>query len=329
MGGLSLSANLMNLPDLPGLTWRALTRADLPAVLSLQAACLELGSAAHSPVIDFERIEYAPNTLAAFDAASRCVAYAVVFVIDALKHELRAFLEGLVHPDWRGRGIGAALLGWMQSRGCALLDVQPNGRDRVLRVDFYERGPDAVALLEAQGFTYNFAEDEMVFSLDWTILPGTLPADVQIVPWSDDRARDFYTVYDNAFRTRPGFPAWSQEVWVHNYTANAEFRPDLSLLALAGETPVAYALSAVDELDGAHVGWVVQMGTRVDQRGRGLGGGLLAEVLRRFRAEGLARAYLEVNANNPAARAVYERIGFRLVRRYTSYVKRVDGMRCP
>lgn len=62
--------------------------------------------------------------------------------------------------------------------------------------------------------------------------------------------------------------------------------------------PIGYALCAVE---GNTSGHIVQMGVRPLWRRRGLAGMLLAEAMRRFRAEGLRYATLEVNVNNPQA----------------------------
>jgi ribosomal protein S18 acetylase RimI-like enzyme len=58
----------------------------------------------------------------------------------------------------------------------------------------------------------------------------------------------------------------------------------------------------------------LSMGVRVDRRGRGIGSRLLAELLARARAAGLARVCLSVETDN-AARNLYERAGFVLVDR--------------
>ena len=51
-------------------------------------------------------------------------------------------------------------------------------------------------------------------------------------------------------------------------------------------------------------------------RGQGLARGLCAALLRRARAEGATAAYLQVDAANTPAQAVYARLGFRDGYRY-------------
>ena len=61
-----------------------------------------------------------------------------------------------------------------------------------------------------------------------------LPEGMTLVPWSEQRATQFFEVYQDAFRERPRFPGWSEDTWRHNFTDYPDFRADLSLLAMEG-----------------------------------------------------------------------------------------------
>lgn len=67
--------------------------------------------------------------------------------------------------------------------------------------------------------------------------------------------------------------------------------------------------------DGPPHHYLSLLGTRPDQRGKGLGMRLLAECLERFDAEGVP-TYLE--SSNPANDARYERVGYREVGSFTT-----------
>ncbi|MFQ5566998.1 MAG: GNAT family N-acetyltransferase [Paracoccaceae bacterium] len=64
-----------------------------------------------------------------------------------------------------------------------------------------------------------------------------------------------------------------------------------------------------------------------EARRRGLGAGLLAACEDGARAEGAARLFLEVAAGNLAARALYDRAGYRECGRRKGYYRRPDGSR--
>jgi ribosomal-protein-alanine N-acetyltransferase len=64
-----------------------------------------------------------------------------------------------------------------------------------------------------------------------------------------------------------------------------------------------------------------------ERRRRGLGAGLLAACEAGARAAGATRMFLEVAAGNAAARALYDRAGFRQCGRRPGYYRRPDGGR--
>ncbi len=84
-----------------------------------------------------------------------------------------------------------------------------------------------------------------------------------------------------------------------------------SRVALDGGTPVGVALLG---LRGAR-GWIGGMGVVPAARRRGLGDTLMQAVIARARARGAREAWLEVLTTNVRAIPLYERLGFRHVRR--------------
>lgn len=144
--------------------------------------------------------------------------------------------------------------------------------------------------------------------------------------WTPQRAGQFFQVYEHAFQARPGFPGWSEDTWRHNVSGSDEFRADLSPLLLDGTESIGFAICHVEadaKEQPSSIGWIAQMGIRPTWRNRGLAGGLLVEIMQRFRDEGFRYAMLDVNINNPQAASVYQRVGFVPTTRYTSYQKSV------
>ena len=291
------------------------------------------GSTSLSSVEDYRRkldgAEYRlqTDTLCAIDSGGRLAASAWVTCDARLRHEYRVFLDGRVFPDYRSRGLGSFILRWMEARVRQMLSELGLDRPGVLRIDFYDRSDDAIALFGQHGFRFAFAEDEMRRELSHPLPDIPLPEDKTVVTWSPQRAALFFSVYQDAFRERPGFPNWSEDTWRENFTGGATFRPDLSLLAMENAEAVGFALSHVemeDDQKSGGEGWIAQMGVRPAWRKRGLGGALLCEVMQRFRAGGLKWAALEVNTTNPRALSLYQRLGFERLKRRTSFQKAVD-----
>ncbi|MEU8230780.1 GNAT family N-acetyltransferase [Actinoplanes sp. NPDC048967] len=197
---------------------------------------------------------------------------------------------GLVDPDVRGRGIGSHLLTW----GLA--------QDQPVTVETESLTGPAEELFAARGLRQVFAEDVMRIDLADGVPDASWPAGAQLAAWSETHAPRFHDVYTAAFRDRPGFPGWTADEWTADLTEDDDFRPQWSVLATLPDLGDAgFVTAAVD--------WIVQVGVAPAARGRGLGGALVAEALRRMRADGATHAWLDVNVDNPAVR-LYRKLGF-------------------
>ncbi|MBO4209427.1 GNAT family N-acetyltransferase [Micromonospora echinofusca] len=318
------------------LSWRALTAADLPAVASLAARCLAADGG--QPLIALE--SFLGERFAVADGAARCAVDRAGRLVGAaglrpqpVAGQRRAVYLGLVDPAHRGCGIGSALLDWGLAEAPTVADgvVGETGSDgnAVLVVETETLTDAAAALFAGRGLHRTFAEDVMRFDLADTALPDVaVPAGIRLAPWSTALASRFFAVYAAAFAERPGFPGWSAEYWIDWTTDDEDFRPGWSLLATEhtrdSATEHAGADGASDDRVGAVTrdvafvtcaqGWIVQLGVRPEQRGRGLGAALVTEALRRMRADGVREVLLDVNVDNPAGR-LYRRLGFTVVGR--------------
>lgn len=317
---------------MPALDWRPLRQEDAPALFELELECAPVDGDTNPPsLLECERtLEHAAgslatDTLCAVNAAGQLIACARVTFDLKLKHECRAFLDGTIHPSFRSIGLGSFVLNWMQARARQAFAAVADDRPLVMRIDWTDKGADAIALYEKHGFHFALAEDEMRRDLRDPVPPIPMPNNMLSDSWSKQNAHQFFEVYEDAFRERSGFPGWSEEAWRRAFTENAEFRADLSLLIKELTVPVAYAVCAV-ESQRSDEGWVAQIGVRPAWRKRGLASALLSELMRRFRGEGLRYALLEVNVDNPQAASVYRRLGFVRTKRHTSFRKTLDRL---
>jgi mycothiol synthase len=318
-------------PGLLGYTWRPLRPTDGAPLHRLQVDCAPLDGGTSIDSIEELNARLgeagdrlATDTLALTDSSGNLAAAAWVTCGDRVPQEYRAFLDGRVHPDYRGRGLGSFILQWMEMRAHQTFSALERVRPATLRIDFYDRSDDALALFEQHGFRLSLAEDELRRDLQQPVPVTKLPKGTAVVNWSSQTAPSFFNVYQEAFRERPGFPGWSEAVWRRNFAAGATFRPDLSILLLQGSEPVGFAVCHVEteEAQTAEgLSWIAQMGIRPSWRRQGLGAALLCEVMRRFRGDGLRWAGLEVNVDNGNALRLYRRVGFERLRTRSSYQK--------
>jgi ribosomal protein S18 acetylase RimI-like enzyme len=303
-------------PPLPGHTWRPAQPADAPAIARLVAAC-----GWHAAAFDGIAGAAAENTLLAADEHGELALLALVRHIDAIKHEQRIQLDGIVHPAQRG--LGDFLLAWMTARGRQLAAALPAEPARVLRIEFAGARPEVAPLIERHGFALSHSEFVMQRDLAQPLPAAPLPAGVALVEYRPELAHTFYETYADAFWERSSGAPRPEVEWATAYLGTDGFRADCSLLAMDGERSAAYVCCGIDppEQPGAAQteGWIWQIGVRRADRRRGLASALLAEVMRRFQALGLATAVLDENLNNPTAKSAYEQLGFVVSEQFTVY----------
>ena len=230
------------------------------------------------------------------------------------------FLWGATHPDHRGRGIGTKIQAWGIARAEEILADQPVELLRLVETVKEVRLADAVALHEAAGFRparwyFDMRRD----------LREPLPAmpdlgGLRLVGYEAPMGQPLLAIHNEAFRDHWGSEPLTAEIWNHEFVGDPFFRGDLSFVVLDGEEIAGYTVNYVFESDwgaaGVREGWVGQLGVRRPWRRRGLATALLVRSMEAFRAAGLEAATLGVDAENPTgALGVYERVGFRPIRR--------------
>jgi ribosomal protein S18 acetylase RimI-like enzyme len=165
---------------------------------------------------------------------------------------------------------------------------------------------------------------------DLTTLPATpppaLPEGYTLSTWEGLADAEILAVHNRSFVDLPGWTPWDAPMWETWVSGSRAFRPALSLLARDGAGAVAAYVQtneydAVAEATGVREAYVVKVGVSPEHRRLGLASTLLGTALARFREEGFGRAGLDVDSENPTgALAIYERVGFVVQRRWTSYL---------
>jgi mycothiol synthase len=315
------------IPALPGASWRPLALDDVAAYVQLQEAARAADGGEEVTTEQLARHEFsdpdapmATNSLALVlpDGALG----ASILVHQRLEGRLarRTFLWGVTHPAQRGRGIGSAILRWGVERAEEILAAQPDDLPRLVETFVDVRLADARALHEAAGF----GPVRWYFTMRRD-LGGPLPAMPELgglairqfeSGWGE-RAR---LAHNEAFADHWGSEPLTPEGWQRDFVGDPDFRGDLSFVAFDGDEIAGYTVNYVAEADwaaaGVREGWVGQLGVRRPWRRHGLATALLLCSMRAFAEAGLDAATLSVDAENPTgALGIYERLGFRPIRR--------------
>ena len=296
-------------PELPeGFASRSPMRTDLDAVVSVIAATEEATHGVVDVTVEDVRSDWErPSFDLSSDAvvvtdARRIVAYAEIFFGRAWVH---------VHPDHCGRGIGAAVLGWTESRAREL------GSDKVGQTI---PDPNALAadLLSSNGYRVRW--ETWVFQKDLDTEPAEprLPDGITLRTFEEDRdAHATYELIETAFSEWPDRdPGFGFDDWVVSFVRRLDFDPSLTFFVDDSGERVGVALCLVN----GDEGWVEQLAVKRSHRGRGLGGALLQTAFREFYRRGLRTAGLSTESRT-GARGVYEHVGMRITRSFKRYSK--------
>lgn len=281
-----------------GLTSRALSMDDARAVFDVAAAqeMVDVGKVEIEPadiISDWSRPSWdvATHTIGIFDG-DRMVAYGEITGHDRG--------DAAVHPDYRRRGIGTAVAGWMQQ---AAKDLGGTGYGSPV-----PQGSAGDRLLEKLGYRIRHTSWVLALPEGTQIQTRPLPDGYEIrearpeeypavhdvledafLEWSV-REREPYDDFRAAVIGRPGFEPWNMRV-----VTDAEGSVvGVALVIMAGE--------AADEA------YIDRLAVRQDQRHRGLAQALLVDAFARGREHGATRSALSTDSRTGAL-SLYEKVG--------------------
>ncbi|MCD2498435.1 GNAT family N-acetyltransferase [Microbacterium nymphoidis] len=316
---------------LPGigsdLIWRRADRGDLVALFELDRAC---GAIDHPRIVHaldvfeeaFARSGFDPaqDTALAVDATGRVVAYGEAYREPEAATAVKVRLNGQVHPDRRGEGIGTALLAWQEARGRQLLAGSPHTLPGWLNAGVESAAAGQLRLLQRAGFAPARWWSTMSRDLAEPIPVVAMEAPLHIAPYEPEWSEDARMVVNDAFRDHWGTQPITPEEW-RSFERLDAFSAELSSVVLAtdadGAKQVVAALWTMVnqeewEANGFSFGYIEMLGVARTWRGRRIAQALLAHTLTQLRARGLERAVLDVDSDSPTgAFGLYERVGFR------------------
>jgi len=294
-----------------GLTSRPATPDDAWSIYELVAAC-ELDHDGVAEVdedditLGFGRHGFDPtlDSLLVFER-DELVAYAEIY---------RGRGEGDVRPSHRGRGIGAALLGWIERRTRELGSTEV-GQSKT------DADTAARELFLANGYEPSWTSWMIRMRLEGPPPAPEPPPGIAIRAYRASDAREVHRVLDAAFTEWEGRDPEPYEVWAPQIIAHPAFRPELSPLALDGNEIVGVVISY--DFPELGEGWIQQLATGASHRRRGIAQALLRTSFGWFYEAGRRVASVATDSRTGAL-GLYEKVGMRVVRQYTRYAKRLD-----
>jgi GNAT superfamily N-acetyltransferase len=226
-------------------------------------------------------------------------------------------VQGYVHPDALGRGIGKLIATALEE------DAASHGARRiqnyVLEVDSAAR-----RLVESLAYVAVRVVREMRIELEAAPAAPEWPEGLRVVPFDPDHdAREFHAAHEEAFADSWDHTPRDFESWFKPRLKSERFDPALWCVVRAGDGIAAGTVCAGDTYGG---GFVHALFTRRPWRRRGVGAALLADAFRRFWERGEHSVGLGVDAESKTgAFRLYERAGMTPALGWVVYEKELGG----
>ena len=278
-----------------GFTTRPLTLADVAAVTEVIAA-QELHDIGEVVIEEADLVgewgrpsyDLAASSVGVLDG-DRLVAYAEVMGADRG--------DAAVHPDYRGRGLGTALAGWMQDK------AREKGSD-VIGMPVPEGSPGD-RLLEALGYQVRWNSWVLQLPEGATIPERELPEGYAVRAAEESEHEASWTVQEDAFLEWSDRARQSLEDWQAEIVGRPGFEP-WNLRVVTDPAGEVVAMAVLQLAPGC--GFIARLATRRDQRGRGLAQCLLVDAFREAVAHGAKRCELSTDSRTGAL-GLYEKVG--------------------
>lgn len=230
-------------------------------------------------------------------------------------------------PQWRRRGIGAALHAWLESHQREMAATHRSA-PRHAHHAFVTQGETArAALLEKSGYQperYFFIMERSTLN---DVADFPLPAGLEVQTVQPEHHRAIWDAHARAFQTHWGY-APPDEADYQRWLASQVFQPHLWQVAwdvqtnqVAGQVRT-YIDDAWNAGNGRKRGWTEFISVGQPWRRRGLARALISHSLRAQAAAGMNESALGVDSQNlSGANRVYEDCGFVVARRNCVYRK--------
>jgi GNAT superfamily N-acetyltransferase len=243
-----------------------------------------------------------------FDEGNRLVAWAELYYAQDA--------QGVVHPSWRGRGLGTHLLHWIEQRAAEMTserNVRPLIRQSALD------GDDAAhALFSSNGYApiWNSWILEMSLADEPAIVAP--PEGVTIRPAEKGEERAVHHVIDTAFGEWEDREPETFDDWYAYMETRTRANPSPWLVAVSDGHIVAAATTMPYPRD--REGWIEEFAVEREHRRHGIGIALLTRACAELRRAGMEKAMLSTDSRG-AGRHLYESAGMNLVRSFTKFAK--------
>lgn len=316
----------MQFPQLPaGFRRAVVTEADAADVVAVVVAAqlVDLGESeltVEELLSDWHGLDLASSALLVRTHDGEPVAFADTMARRNLVHSLYAN----VAPDYRGRGLGTAVLAWGEQVARDAIPHAPADYAVIAQQYIPSTNESALQLMRANGYAPARQINTMTRSLSGEPTATPDPDGIEIRQF--DRVRDLapaFETVEEAFRDSWGRPPGTLERFT-GFVDAPGWDPRLWLVATEGGEIVGAALGRA--LPGEL--WIDTVGVRAPWRKRGIAHALISRLFETGASLGLERAGLSVDSESQTgAPRLYTRAGMSVKQAYIVHRKTLrDGL---
>ena len=313
---------------------RQATRSDLPEIAALLSEGLSFDGLVFVQTAE-ELAEEFDGTycsldhdviVAIYESSIIGVGY-TIFLPSETKEE-RCYIFGTTKPEFRGNGVGTAVMQWASEHGESLLRSTNRTIPKYLRSDMSATNSSAGSLFQSFNMSPVRWNDDLI--IDLADSPEVFTSsEYSIVAWDSSRDEEARVVKNLAFMDHWGSTPTSEEGWkqlVHGSTAKL----NQSFFALDSSNNIvglllSHRYESDDETLGKRIGWIDKLATLSEHRGKAISRSLITHALAAYRRDDLTHAALDVDTENPTgAYGLYTSVGFSTFRGKVTY-ERIVG----
>jgi mycothiol synthase len=237
---------------------------------------------------------------------------------------------GFVHPDWRRRGLGRAMLHYNERLLRHIAHRHPAEIPKLFRVWATDTEAGAHALFHAAGYRPVRHYITMTRPIGQSLPDAPLPAGLEVRTVVPGHVRPIWEAMWEARRDHWGYVEPTEQDY-DRWVGGRLFSPRLWKVAWDGAEVAGMVLNRVDqaenELYQRQRGYTQDIFVRRPWRRRGLARSLLVQGIRMFREMGMEETALGVDTQNPSgALRLYEGLGYCEVKRHTFFNKEMESI---
>ncbi|HWQ84067.1 MAG TPA: GNAT family N-acetyltransferase [Anaerolineales bacterium] len=323
-------------PDLPGLSFRGYRdETDFEKMVAVIQGCKQVDQLERSDTAqDIARdYRHAPN----FDITKDMLFvemngevigyYRVIWFLEDAGDAIYTHF-GFLLPEWRGRGIGRAVLAYLQAHIRAIAATHSPEQTMFYQSDADETERDTTALLLSAGYLparhfYTMVRPDLENIPDLVLPPG-----YEIRPVTDQQLPAILAASSEAFQDHWGYSS-ANDPTLEALMEDPDFDPGLWRVAWQGDQVAGMVLSYITRAENMEYqrlrGYTESICVRRPYRKQGLAHALIAASLQALRERGMQEAALHVDTENlSGALRLYESLGFQPVERHTAYRKPLE-----